>query len=517
MSENANVLPPEGGAVPGSPAPTLKRESVMPAGRVYAVTGRDRAFLGFTAVFCILLAHTFLWTGATAGMTASVFAWYTLVLAYWGMKCLSSRQNRILLAANLFLAATLALGSDWMFRAWNCMALLLLLPLHAVGLAGRGQLPWYRLGMLAERLLLVVRHLFGNLGAGAAALRQEKSEGGRRQALWLALGLGLGLLLVCFLLPILASADALFDAATRSLRLWAAEHLSEGLWQVILGLLLTPFFFSLLYGLAHPGPVKPAWKEWAPNAEPVVFAAVLGALDLLYLLFLGVQSAGLFGGPEYLSQRGISYAEWARSGFFQMVGVTVLNLTVLLAALSLARREGALWRVLRGLAVLLTAESLVLLASAGWRMSLYVSAYGLSFKRCMTYWGMGVMGLLFLGGLWKVVRPGFRYCRWAFPVMLAGWVLVNCVPIDFLVARDQVGRYLAGESGSVDLGYLVYGLSYDTLGPLEALDGEEIYEIGGRNLRLKTFLEERREAARAECGDWRTWSLSACLASGRSQ
>lgn len=512
MSENVNILPPAGGKAPGSPSPVPQPELAGAGRRVYDVTGRDRLFLGFTAAFCILLAHTFLRTGATAGMTAAVFAWYVLALAYWGVEQLALRENQILLAVNLFLALTLALGSGWMFRAWNCMALLVLLPLHAVGLAGGGRLPWYRPAMLGERLVLVLKNLFGHLGAGPAALSQGKSEGRRRQTVWLALGLGLSLGLVGLLLPVLASADALFDAATRSLRLWVEAHLSEGLWQVVLGLILTPFCFSFLYGLRHPGPAGAARKAWAPNGEPVAFVAVLASLDLLYLLFLGVQSAGLFGGPAYLTRRGISYAEWARSGFFQMVGVTVLNLTVLLASMGLSRREGALWRVLRVLSAALTAESLVLLASAAWRMSLYVSAYGLSFKRCMTYWGMGIMGLLFLGGLWKVLRPDFRFCRWAFPVMLAGWVLVNCVPIDYLVARDQVGRHLSGESGQIDLGYLVYGLSYDALGPLEKLDGEELCVIGGRERPLAWFLAERREAAWAECQDWRTWSLSACLA-----
>ena len=37
-----------------------------------------------------------------------------------------------------------------------------------------------------------------------------------------------------------------------------------------------------------------------------------------------MQSAGLFGGADYLAARGISYAEWARSGFFQMVGEEVM-------------------------------------------------------------------------------------------------------------------------------------------------------------------------------------------------
>ena len=42
----------------------------------------------------------------------------------------------------------------------------------------------------------------------------------------------------------------------------------------------------------------------------------LAAVDGLYLAFLAVQSAGLFGGPDYVESLGGSHAEWARSGFF---------------------------------------------------------------------------------------------------------------------------------------------------------------------------------------------------------
>ena len=52
---------------------------------------------------------------------------------------------------------------------------------------------------------------------------------------------------------------------------------------------------------------------------------------------------------------------------------------------------GAIWSAAAWMAGLL-------LGSAAWRMSLYVSAYGLSFKRCMTYWGMAVMAALYPAG-----------------------------------------------------------------------------------------------------------------------
>lgn len=135
----------------------------------------------------------------------------------------------------------------------------------------------------------------------------------------------------------------------------------------MVGLVLTPFLFGFLYSLRHPVPLKR--KDRAPSAEPLSFTLVLSALVLLYALFLAVQSAGLFGGPEYLARRNISYAQWARSGFFQMVGVTIVNLVVMMAGLTLSRREGRTWSLLRVLSALLVAESLVLLGSAAWRMT----------------------------------------------------------------------------------------------------------------------------------------------------
>lgn len=173
---------------------------------------------------------------------------------------------------------------------------------------------------------------------------------------------------------------------------------------------------------------------------------------------------------------------------------------------------------MRLLGAVLTAESFLLLASAAWRMTLYVEAYGLSFKRCMTYWGMGMMALFFLAAAWKLVRPDFGFFRAAAPVALAGWLVINCVPVDYLVAKDQVDRCLSGESQTIDVEYLLYSLSYDTLSQLERLDGDLICQTwtdwrdSYGQTRLSTLLDERRAEARRDCADWRSWDLSACLA-----
>ena len=415
-------------------------------------------------------------------------------------------------------AESLALGSNWYFRLWNLLALLVLLPVHAIGLSGAASLPWFRPAMLWERFCLLLSNLFGGLGAFFAALTPTGNSASRSRRLPAILFGGTGaVILLCILVPVLASGDALFAAVTADLRIFVRSHFTLAITKLVCGMALTPFVFGFLYRLRHPKPLTRSMAG-APTADPLGFVLILAALDALYLLFLAVQSTGILGGEAYLAQRGISYAQWARSGFFQMVGVTVVNLTAILTALWAARPNGRLWTVLRSLSALLLAESLVLLGCAAWRMTLYVQAYGLSFKRCLTYWGMVMMALFFLTAAAKLIQPSRSFCRIAFPLALAGWLVLNCIPVDFLVAKNQVDRYLNGESPTISVHYLAYSLSYDTLSQLERLDPDLPLsrcegEWWSSEDTVGSLLTQRRNAAREECADWHTWSLSAFLAS----
>ena len=472
----------------------------------YDITGRDRLLLPLTLAVCTLAADSFLLHGLGLGVTVTVLAWYALLGLRLGRERLTAGGGKWLLAVNVLLALWYALGSGWYFRLWNFGALLVLLPLHAAGCSAEAQLPWRRPAMLGERFRLFFAGLFGELGAGFAALGsfRQRERWDLRRAAGVLFGCAGALALLALLVPALLRADALFAHEMEGLFAWELPKLRFPQ-ALAIGLALTPFACSLLWRLAHPREGKAA-AEHAPWLPPVVFLVSLLALDGLYALFLGVQSAGLFGGPAYLASRGLSYAEWARSGFFQMVRVTVVNLSVLLGAVSWTKRERG-FGAIRLAAAVLAAESLLLLGSAAWRMSLYVSAYGLSFKRCMTYWGMAVMAALFAFAAGKLARPERSFCRLAFPFLLAAWLLVTYLPIDSIVARDQVRR------GSGDAEYLLYELSYDALGYLGADVNRVIRDGDGGFRRLGELIGERQAQAAGECGRWESWNLSAYLAS----
>src|SRR2546421_3992795 len=109
-------------------------------------------------------------------------------------------------------------------------------------------------------------------------------------------------------------------------------------------------------------------------------ATALGLIDLLFLLFVVIQLRYLFGGADLVARAtGLTYAEYARRGFFELVTASSLVLPVLVGADWLVRNEAREHqRTFRQLTIVLLLLIAVVMASALARMRLYVGAFGLS-------------------------------------------------------------------------------------------------------------------------------------------
>jgi hypothetical protein len=207
-----------------------------------------------------------------------------------------------------------------------------------------------------------------------------------------------------------ASADAAFADLLGKLTPPAdAEQVTPRLFLFtvgLLGLLGAAYLLAAppdLARLAAPAPRSVRRWEWA---VPVA------ALDLLFAAFVLVQLAVLFGGARHvLGDDGPDYADYARSGFWQLLTVTVLTLPVLGVAARWAprtqRTDRLLIRVLLGA---LAALTLVIVASALYRMHLYEQAYGFTRLRILVSACELWLGLVFA----MVLVAGIR--------LRAGWL-----------------------------------------------------------------------------------------------
>lgn len=508
-------------AVLGAPPPPKPK-------RIYEIDLRDRVLLVLALGLGVLLANVLLsisYGYPGLGVALLVLAWEGVLLWYASkggvLAPLKSRAGLLLTLAVLLLAADFALLSNRWFWSVNVFALPALMGVQLFQLFGNARCPWHRPMMLAERAALVMEGLFCRLGAPAQAL--GRGGGNRRRLLYVLGGLALAgpIFLAAGLL--LMSADPLFATVAGDLAQFLVRQFGSLMGRLLLGLLAAPFLFGLLYTLRRPEEnrlgLEKLTAERFSRADPAMAVTVLAALDGLYLLFVAVQARGLFGGPAYLETMGISVAGYARGGFFQLVWVSVINLLVVLGAVQITRREGRLWRALQVLSSLMVALSALLLVSAAWRMTLYVTEYGLSFKRFLTYWGMAMLAIFFAAALWKIWRPDFAFFRVLFAAGVAGWLVLNACNVDTVVARYNVALYLGGNTAVMDVAYLATELSYDALPALEALPGDMRVYYGagderGWSYTLDDLIQQRREEARTEATAWETWTLSAYLAAG---
>lgn len=210
--------------------------------------------------------------------------------------------------------------------------------------------------------------------------------------------------------------------------------------------------------ISRPGPVRRV--EWV---LPV------GGLVALFAGFVAVQATVLFGGGHHvLATAGLTYAQYARGGFWQLLVVTGLTVVVVGVAVRIAPRSTVTDRMLlRVLLGLLSALTLVIVASALSRMAAYEQAYGFTRRRLLVTACELWLGALFL----LILVAGIRLRgRWVPPaaVAAAAAVLLGLAVLnpDAFIARQNVARF--AETGRIDLGYL-RTLSADAVPALESL------------------------------------------------
>lgn len=187
-----------------------------------------------------------------------------------------------------------------------------------------------------------------------------------------------------------------------------------------------------------------------PPSPAVPFLTVsIGLYGLIGLLalYLGTQARVLFGGASYLlATAGLTRAEYARNGFFEMVAATAIVLaTLAVADWLLGSEEAPARRRFRAAGTVLVAQIVAILGSAVVRMWLYVSEFGLTIDRAFAFSAMcWVLATLMAFALTTLRGRSARFAPAVLGVTVAWVAALNLANLEGLVVRVNVSRAAAG-------------------------------------------------------------------------
>lgn len=306
-----------------------------------------------------------------------------------------------------------------------------------------------------------------------------QSKVDRKTAGFVILGIvcGFGALMIIF--PLLLSSDMIFNRFFGNLfDVFSFAGITPNMRKAIQIFLMILTGFASIYAFFNASstadfPLKPERKT--PYFHPAAGIAFSVMIAAVYLVYSGIQIVYLFLGrglPE-----GITYSEYARSGFWQLMAVAFINVGMVLVCMYLFREN----KWLKWILTVISGCTFIMIVSAAYRMGLYVSVYHLTTQRVLVFWALAVLAFIMTGVIISIYNKKFKLITYAVCVVVCGYLVLSFSQPGYQIAKYNVAHM--EKIGYYDLSYMMYRLSDDAAPVIAELSAGDIAAEKGMELQ----------------------------------
>lgn len=428
----------------------------------------------------------------------------------------------LLIVFIILTAVTFSLYDDQVQMFFNVLFAITLITTHTLLTTGTNIHKWYQASFLKDLLygifcrpVLYIAKPFYFL----SIFMGNKVKNGKLSAFIKVLsGFIIAIPLLVIVLLLLSSADMVFkNMLSGFTNVFASIKFGDFWLRVILALIFTlvlfSYLFSLLLGTTYRSNFSAQFQsESLTPASPkkeldqVIVITVLSLVNSVYLLFTAVQFTYLFGGLSAKLPNNLTYAEYARRGFFELVAVTIINLLILIIIINCTKNSSGIKRVLiKILNSVLVGCTFVMLFSAHFRMSLYEDTYGYTYLRLFTHGFMFFILALLIAALIKIWYEKLILLKWYLIITAAAFLVLNFSNINAQIAKNNIEVY--HRTGKIDVCYLT-SLSAEAI-PYTSEFYTEISKKDPDNAAvLEAYLKNEKEYLERSSKNWQSFSLS---------
>lgn len=463
-----------------------------------------------------------LFYGKYPGISVPIFiiAFYALLFAYARPVLTKNAKFGWFLSIPVFLISlTYALYGNETLMILDILALPVLILLQTLLITGVNTFKWHSPGIIIDiiygMIFRCLLHVFKPIKLLASLFKRKSNDNGKRSAGFRVLiGLAISVPLLLIIFPLLSSADMVFGRFFDKLfKIFENVSLGEVIGKINIALVIFFLSFSYLWSLGHKervadGVMKgiiPKTPEQKRCWDPVTIITMTAIVDILYVVFVAIQFAYLFG--SYGLPQGFTYAEYARRGFSELILVSLLNIALLAVTLTYTQK-GALGVniALRILNSIMVGCTIVMLVSAYYRMTLYEEAYGFTFLRIMTTAFMFFLLVIFVITLGRVWIDKLPLLKPYIVAAVVAFTVINYINADEMIAKNNIERYY--NTKKIDMEYF-RSLSCSVVDDLKVLAKDRNTEVSARAAEM---LAQRKDVLARLNKDWQSFNLTNYLA-----
>ena len=288
--------------------------------------------------------------------------------------------------------------------------------------------------------------------------------------------------LIALLVVLLSGADKVFGYYAD--KILSAFSFSDFILHVFLTVGAFLLFYSFFWHTGYEKPMNFEIRESKFKIDNLISYIILGSVLALYALFCAVQFAYLFASAGL--PPGISYSEYAREGFAQIVLVSGINLVIF----GFMVKYGGKSIVLKIMLCVFIYVTGVMLASGFMRLGLYINTFGMTFLRLISAWFIIYLALVLILCAARLLTPKLPLVAVSAVLLLVCYNILGYINPDAFIVKYNLAKhteYTVNDWVEENQSYVFYDLSDDAINIL--------IDKGLDKHRYMDFLSERYTGA----------------------
>ena len=184
------------------------------------------------------------------------------------------------------------------------------------------------------------------------------------------------------------------------------------------------------------------------KANDYTIKLLLTSLNIIYVIFDIIQIRSLLFHQVSMD---ITYAEYARQGFFQLMIVSIINISIILFSKKYSSNKNNDYK--KYMSILMVFLTFIIIISSFLRMYMYECAYGYTLLRLLVYISLITEVILLIPTVIYIISNKFNLVKSYLIIVIIMYVLTNIIPMNYVIANKNINRYY--ETGKIDIYYLM--------------------------------------------------------------